>query len=94
MSQHEDQLPRSIRLRHWMTEHGITCSITAKILGCSNTSAWRFLQGDTIPPQKRDMLVKVGFPQELLPDPYQTRRGRPSGMPEWLKKNMDKLAEA
>lgn len=91
----EKQLPRRLRLRQWMDKENISFAIIGAVLGCSDATAWRYLTSELIPTHRFFQLVRLGFPEELLPIPYDLPRGRPkrAAIPDWMLKNMSKNEE-
>ena len=69
-------LPRSERLRLWMTAHNITDAAIGKHLGITAQAVNKFLLRDTMPVRHHIKCLELGFPEELLPAPYDRPRGR------------------
>lgn len=83
-------LPRSLRLRMWMTEHNITYQDMAEQLGIAKQAAQNFLTRDCMPVRYHEKCVVLGVPVELLPMPFD----KPSGRPKGAKPNFPGLATA
>lgn len=82
-------LPRSVRLKEWMFAHDITHQDIAEQLGITKNASQIYLNGDCMPVRYHEKCVALGFPVELLPMPYDKRRG-----PGRRKPNFPGLATA
>lgn len=71
-------VPRTERLNAWMSDHGITCRALGEQLGMSGYGAIRMLNQETMPTQRHEACLRLGFPAELLPLPFDKKRGRPA----------------
>ncbi len=74
-------LPRSIRLADWLAEHNIRYRDIGHELGISTAAAHKMLKQDTMPTVHHAKCIALGFPPEILPEPYDIKRGRPAGKP-------------
>lgn len=73
--------PRSERLRVWMLEHYITNAALGEQLGISAQAVNKFLKEETMPVRHHKKCLELGFPEELLPIPYDRPRGIRSRKP-------------
>ena len=71
-------LPRSVRLRAWMKEHFIKNTDLAYQLGVTPQRISRMLREETMPSVHHAACLRLGFPEELLPQPYDKRLHRES----------------
>lgn len=69
-------LPRSERLREWMLAHNITDAALGRQLGITAQAVNKFFSQDTMPVRHHEKCLALGFPQNLLPTPYDRPRGR------------------
>lgn len=69
-------LPRSVRLKEWMSAHGIIHQDVAEQLGITKNAVQTYFNGDCMPVRYHEKCVALGFPVELLPMPYDRPRGR------------------
>lgn len=63
------------RLLDWMGEHNITFAALGQQIGKGPASARYAVFNDTVAPEIHKMLLKLGFPEELLPIPSRKRKG-------------------
>lgn len=62
---------RQAGLKLWMEERHITNQALADVLGVSRPFVCKMLSRETIPARRHKQMVSLGFPAELLPEPYQ-----------------------
>lgn len=62
---------RQAELKLWMEERHITNQSLADVLGVSRAFVWKMLSRDTMPAKRHKQMLLLGFPDELLPAPYQ-----------------------
>lgn len=53
----------------WLKRNGRTQADIARALEVGEISVSRWMKADTIPSKRHEQLVKLGIPQELLPEP-------------------------
>ena len=75
------ELPRYVRLRNWMAEHGITDKALGEKLGTSGTAANKLIRNDTMPTKRHQECLALGFPSDLLPHPYDGGGSRAKAVP-------------
>ncbi len=68
-------LPRSVRLRAWMKEHFIRSKDLADQLGITAQRVNVMIRAETMPSAHHAACLRLGFPEELLPTPYDGRPG-------------------
>lgn len=69
------ELPRTEQLRKWMADHFITDAALAEHLGVSTQATNKFINSETIPIRHHSKCLALGFPEELLPTPFDKPRG-------------------
>ena len=79
----DGQPTRQTLLRAWMMAHNVKCKDIELLLGCSSTTAWRYLKGETMPQKSHSLMVRAGFPEDLLPHPTGKRQPPPLDTP-WI----------
>lgn len=67
--------PRSLKLKAWMDDYDITWEAVGEQFGISGAGARAMLRKEAIQPERHAQLIKLGFPEELLPIAYDLRRG-------------------
>lgn len=74
----DESIPRPERLKIWMRRQGWTFAALAKAWDCHWTFPGKCLSAETeeLPWDKREWLVEQGFPDELLPPPWDESRRR------------------
>lgn len=65
---------RRADLKLWMEERHISNQALADVLGVSRPFVCKMLSRDTIPAKRHKQMLMLGFPEELLPVPYQEPR--------------------
>lgn len=62
-------LPRALRLRLWLRGNGLTLTVLARRLGVDKSAPgkWLVSESDPLPVGRREELLKLGVPGELLP---------------------------
>lgn len=66
---------RQSRLREWMKDHKITVIELARRLGVSERIARKYICEESIPTNRHNQFVTLGFPVELLPKPLDRKGG-------------------
>jgi hypothetical protein len=63
-------LSRALRLRLWLRGHGLSLGILARRMGVHKSAPGKWLVSctDTLPAGRREELLGLGVPAELLPD--------------------------
>lgn len=72
---------RYIRRCEWMNEHRITYVAIGEQLGISATAVSRMLYSETMPVKRHQQMLALGFPDDMLPVPFDRPRGRPKNVP-------------
>ena len=67
--------PRSVKLKTWMDGYDITWEAVGKQFEMTGASARAMLRKEIMPPDRHMRLLELGFPEELLPIPYELKRG-------------------
>ena len=62
-------ITRSERLRQWMCRHNISMAALARQANVTVTTARSWVERETIPADRHELLLSLGFPRELLPLP-------------------------
>lgn len=70
-------------LREWMRENCVTFWWTGQKLGMTDAGAARLLRADRVPQKRREELIRIGFPEALLPPGYIEKRKRKRLVPIW-----------
>ena len=67
------------RLRLWLAEHDMTLADLARRLGVHHTYPGKVLvaRSEEPSPEFRARLLKLGMPEDLVPQAAERRRGRP-----------------
>lgn len=68
-------IPRTERLSKWMSEHDITYRALGEQLGMSAYGANKMLNQEIMPTQRHTDCLRLGFPADLLPVPFDKKRG-------------------
>lgn len=76
-------LPRSVRLKEWMSEHHIDNQAVAEQLGITRERVRMYFNQDWMPVGPHKQCVALGFPVDLLPTPYDMPKGRPRLKPHF-----------
>lgn len=69
------EIPRTERLRRWMSEHNITDRSLAEVLGLTRARITSMLNQETIPSQHHSTFLQLGFPADILPQPFDKKPG-------------------
>lgn len=69
------------RLLEWMAGNHISFEALGEKLGISASGARRLCNSETIPVERREQLIRLGFPTDLVPEGRDRRRGRPKREP-------------
>lgn len=77
------QIPRTERLSTWMSERNITYRALGEQLGMSAYGAHRMLHQEVMPTQRHTDCLRLGFPADLLPVPFDKKRGRRPKQPRF-----------
>ena len=87
---------RSERLRMWMRQHGISIAALSRQARVTYATARNWIDRETIPTNRHEQLLGLGFPKELLPLPMDLATGRPPLAPDFpglrKKKNLEEQA--
>jgi len=62
-----------------MASHNISDKALGEKLGTSGAAVNKMLRGETMPTKRHQECLVLGFPQDLLPQPYDTGPGRVAG---------------
>lgn len=68
-------LPRSVLLRLWMKEHFIQSKDLADQLGVTPQRVNMMIRAETMPSHHHATCLRLGFPEDLLPKPFDGRPG-------------------
>lgn len=68
-------VPRTERLGKWMSEHDITYRALGEQLGMSAYGANKMLNQEIMPTHRHADCLRLGFPKDLLPVPFDKKRG-------------------
>lgn len=69
------------RLLEWMAGNHISFEALGDKLGISASGARRLCNSETIPVERHQQLMRLGFPEELLPIGRDRPKGRPRPTP-------------
>ena len=74
------QLPltRQERLSLFLRRNGLSIAKIANEMDISRSGLSKLLLADMAPPERVNQLIKIGFPEDLLPEPVVRRPGRKS----------------
>lgn len=62
-------------MRQWMAQYDITDRAVAEKLGLTPSRVTIMLNRDTIPTEHHAALLRLGFPANILPQPYDKKSG-------------------
>ena len=74
---------RYLRLVEWMREHDISLSVLGDEFGMTGPGIRGVLVGNTCPTRHHEALLRLGFPEELLPVAFDKPRGRQRKVPRF-----------
>lgn len=74
---------RHARLQKWLKQHNITYAALALQLGLSESGVRHLLFAETIPTQRHNELMALGFPVDMMPRPLDRKPGRKRLVPDF-----------
>lgn len=69
--------------KEWMTQHNITYRALGAQVGVSISGARDLIARETIPTMRHAQLVKLGFPEDILPTPMDLPSGPKPKVPHF-----------
>ncbi|MFR8055917.1 MAG: helix-turn-helix domain-containing protein [Bilophila wadsworthia] len=70
-----ETLPRTERMRQWMSKNEITDRSLAEKLGLKRPRVTRMLNEETMPTKHHRSCLALGIPADILPVPFDKKRG-------------------
>lgn len=84
-----EEIRRRAEVKIWMEINEVTAAWAGEQLGVSPSAIrkWMFYS-DTIKPENRERLLRIGFPPELVPPGVYKKPGPLPKIPRFLKENI------